>query len=80
MYGSIAAVLAYLDRVDPEAAGRARYRYSCLEHFGEDTQAYGYAASLGLTDPCEEEVLDSAGGVAAAGASLHGGGRVVGEG
>ncbi|HKP52848.1 MAG TPA: erythromycin esterase family protein [Chloroflexia bacterium] len=57
MYGSIAAVLAYLDKVDPEAAGRARYRYSCLEHFGEDTQAYGYAASFGLTEPCEGEVL-----------------------
>jgi erythromycin esterase-like protein len=58
MYGSIAAVLAYLDKVDPEAAGRARYRYSCLEHFGEDTQAYGYAASFGLTEPCEGEVLN----------------------
>jgi erythromycin esterase-like protein len=58
MYGSIGAVLAYLDKVDPEAAGRARYRYSCLEHFAEDTQAYGYAASFGLTEPCEGEVLN----------------------
>src|SRR5262249_49895444 len=37
---SITAVLGYLDKVDPEAAQRARYRYGCLEHFGEDTQAY----------------------------------------
>ena len=58
MYSSIAAVLAYLEKVDPEAAGRARYRYSCLEHYAEDTQAYGYAASFGLTDPCEDEVLN----------------------
>lgn len=57
MYGSISAVLSYLDKVDPEAAKRARFRYSCLEHFGEDTQAYGYAASFGLTQPCEDEVL-----------------------
>ena len=57
MYSSIEAVLAYLDKVDPEAARRARYRYACFEHFGEDTQAYGYAASFGLTEPCEEEVL-----------------------
>ena len=45
---SIDAVLGYLDRVDPEAAQRARSRYACFEHFGEDSQAYGYAASFGL--------------------------------
>jgi erythromycin esterase-like protein len=54
---SIAAVLAYLDKVDPEAARRARYRYGCFEHFGEDTQAYGYAASIGLSKSCEDEVI-----------------------
>ena len=43
------AVLAYLDKVDPEAAERgARERYACFDHFGEDPQAYGYAAGLGL--------------------------------
>jgi erythromycin esterase-like protein len=54
---SIEAVLAYLDKVDPEAARRARYRYSCFEDFGEDSQAYGYAASFGLSDTCEDEVV-----------------------
>lgn len=57
LHDSIEAVLNYLDKVDPEAARRARHRYSCFEHFGEDTQAYGYAASSGLAEPCEEEVL-----------------------
>ncbi|HEY0378951.1 MAG TPA: erythromycin esterase family protein [Pyrinomonadaceae bacterium] len=57
LHASIEAVLNYLDRVDPEAAKRARYRYSCFEHFGEDTQAYGYAASFGLTETCEDQVL-----------------------
>jgi erythromycin esterase-like protein len=57
LYTSIQTVLTYLDKVDPEAAKRARYRYSCLEHFGEDTQAYGYTASFGLTKPCEEDVI-----------------------
>jgi erythromycin esterase-like protein len=52
---SITAVLGYLDKVDPEAARRARYRYGCFEHFGEDTQAYGYAASIGLRKSCEDE-------------------------
>jgi erythromycin esterase-like protein len=54
---SMTAVLAYLDKVDPEGAQRARYRYSCFDHFGEDTQAYGYATSFGLSASCEEEVL-----------------------
>ena len=54
---SIEAVLAYLDRVDPEAAQRARFRYGCFDHFGEDTQAYGYAAAFGLGKTCESEVV-----------------------
>jgi erythromycin esterase-like protein len=58
MYSSIDAVIEYLDRIDPEAANRARQRYSCLEHFGEDTQNYGYATGLGLAQPCEEEVIN----------------------
>ena len=57
LHASMEAVLSYLDRIDPEAARRARYRYSCFEHFGEDTQAYGYAASFGITESCEDEVL-----------------------
>ena len=57
LHASIRAVLEFLDRVDPEGARRARYRYSCFEHFGEDTQAYGYAASFGLSKSCENEAL-----------------------
>jgi erythromycin esterase-like protein len=58
LHTSIQAVLAYLDKVDPEAARRARYRYGCFEQFGEDTQAYGYAASFGLSKTCEDEALE----------------------
>lgn len=57
LHASARAVLEFLDKVDPEAAQRARYRYSCFEHFGEDTQAYGYAASFGLSKGCEDEVI-----------------------
>lgn len=57
MYASIKAVLGYLEKIDPEAAKRARYRYSCIEHFGEDSQSYGYAASFGLSPSCEDEVV-----------------------
>jgi erythromycin esterase-like protein len=58
LYTSIEAVLWYLSKVDPEAAKRARFRYSCFEHFGEDTQAYGYATSVGLSSSCEREVVE----------------------
>jgi erythromycin esterase-like protein len=58
MFHSIGAVIEYLDRVDPEAARRARYRYACFEHFAEDSQAYGYAASFALTRSCEEEAVN----------------------
>jgi erythromycin esterase-like protein len=57
LYSSIEAVLGYLDKVDPEGAKRARYRYSCFDQFGEDTQAYGYAAIFGVTESCEREVV-----------------------
>jgi erythromycin esterase-like protein len=60
LYGlraSAAAVLAYLDRVDPEGARRARARYACFDRFGDDPQAYGYAASLGLERGCEDAVV-----------------------
>jgi erythromycin esterase-like protein len=58
MHTSMEAVLNYLDKVDPEAAKRARYRYSCLEHYGEDSQSYGYAASFGLTESCQKKVVN----------------------
>jgi erythromycin esterase-like protein len=58
LYGSIEEVLRYLDKIDPQAAGQARYRYGCFEHFGEDTQAYGYAVSFGMRQSCEDEVVN----------------------
>jgi len=57
LHTSIEAVLNYLDKVDPAGAQRARYRYACFEHFGEDPQAYGYAAGFGLSHTCESEVI-----------------------
>src|SRR6195256_2560933 len=57
LHTSMKAVLRYLERVDPEAAKRARERYSCFDHFGEDTQAYGLMTRLNLSKSCEEEVV-----------------------
>lgn len=58
LYSSAQAVLEYLDANDPAAAARARRRYSCFEDFEGDTQAYGYAATYGMTKSCEQAVLD----------------------
>jgi erythromycin esterase-like protein len=58
MFTSIQEVLRYLERVDPAAAAEARRRYSCFEHYGEDSQHYGYAASIGVSDSCEQGVID----------------------
>jgi erythromycin esterase-like protein len=57
LHASIEAVLGYLRKVDPAAAERARHRYGCFEDFGEDTQAYGYAATFGLSRSCENDVM-----------------------
>lgn len=51
---SIHAVLAYLDREDPDAAAQARLRYSCLTPWQDSPAAYGYAVERSGRDPCEE--------------------------
>ena len=56
LQASIEAVLAYLDRVDPEAALHARERYACFEQFGAPA-SYGMTAGFGLSQSCENEVV-----------------------
>ncbi len=58
LHASMNAVVTFLDKVDPEAARRARSRYGCFEHFASDVQSYGYAASMGLAESCEDQVVD----------------------
>lgn len=59
LYRSMQEVVAYLERVDPAAARRARQRYACFDHAsGGDGQAYGFAAAFGTGDSCEEEVVE----------------------
>ncbi|WP_274423347.1 erythromycin esterase family protein [Chelativorans sp. YIM 93263] len=53
---SIAAVVDYLDRVDPEAAARARERYGCLTPWQNEPEYYGHAMLRGGRDTCEDEV------------------------
>jgi len=57
LHASMEAVVAYLDKVDPQAANRARQRYACFDMYGEDVQAYGHATGLHLGHSCENEVI-----------------------
>ncbi|HWE07253.1 MAG TPA: erythromycin esterase family protein, partial [Rhizomicrobium sp.] len=57
LHASMKAVLRYLEKVDPEAAGLARERYSCFDHVGENSQAYGLMTRLKIAKSCEEEVI-----------------------
>ena len=57
LHTSIAAVVAYLDEIDPDEAQRARERYSCFDHVGAEGQAYGFALAYEQAVPCEAEVV-----------------------
>ncbi len=56
MNASIAAVLAYLDRIDPEAATLARSRYACLTPWSREPSAYGRASLSRGYALCEQPV------------------------
>lgn len=57
MRGSIAAVLGYLDRVDPEAASVARERYGCLTPWQKEPSTYGRAVLKSGYRKCEQAVI-----------------------
>ncbi|MGE5246603.1 MAG: erythromycin esterase family protein [Betaproteobacteria bacterium] len=54
---SMQAVLAYLDKIDADAARRARQRYACFDQFGPEMQEYAHAAAYGAGPSCEREVV-----------------------
>lgn len=58
LHASMDAVIAYLSKVDPDAAQRARERYACFDHFGPDVEAYAYATHVGLQASCERDVVE----------------------
>ncbi len=59
LHRSMAEVIAYLDKVDPKAAARARARYACFDHASaDDGQAYGYAAAFGAGPSCERQAVE----------------------
>ena len=54
---SIEAVLAYLDKIDPNAASGARRRYGCLTPWQDEPADYGRAVLYGQKDSCEEAAI-----------------------
>ncbi|MCV7166669.1 erythromycin esterase family protein [Mycobacterium stomatepiae] len=59
LHRSMQEVIAYLEKVDPEAAARARNRYACFDHASaDDGQAYGYAAAFGAGPSCEKDAIE----------------------
>lgn len=57
LHTSIAAVLGYLDEVDPETAAVARHRYGCLTPWQSDPAAYGFAAISERYRSCENDAV-----------------------
>jgi erythromycin esterase-like protein len=49
-------VLEYLDKVDPDEAAMARWRYGCLTPWQDDPARYGRAVMTGAHEGCEEGV------------------------
>jgi erythromycin esterase-like protein len=57
LHASMEAVVSYLERVDPQAAARARDRYACFDQFGRDPQVYAYEAGMAGAETCEEQAV-----------------------
>jgi erythromycin esterase-like protein len=57
LHASMRAVIAFLEKVDPDAAVRARTRYACFDRFGDQMQAYAQTAGMGIEPSCEREVV-----------------------
>jgi erythromycin esterase-like protein len=58
LHASMDAVVELLERVDPDAALRARERYACFDHFGRDPQVHAYEAGIAGAEPCERQAVE----------------------
>ena len=57
LHKSMDEVIRYLERIDHDAAVRARQSYGCLDRFGPDPQNYGLLTVAGVSPPCRNEVI-----------------------
>lgn len=58
LHHSMHAVIAYLQKTDPEAAKRAIERYACFDHVSFEPENYGYLISIGLKESCIRMAVD----------------------
>jgi erythromycin esterase-like protein/predicted phosphoribosyltransferase len=58
LYRSIHEIVAYLEKVDPLAASRARERFACFDHHDGEAQSYGSPAAFGAGESCEKEAVE----------------------
>lgn len=56
LWESLHALMAYLEREDPEALAAAQRAFRCFEPYAEDVQAYASATAF-VPSSCEEEVI-----------------------
>ena len=57
LWDSMAEVVRYLERVDPDAARAARHAYACFDPYHEDEHWYARATALVPTS-CEDEAIE----------------------
>jgi erythromycin esterase-like protein len=57
LWESLAAIIEYLERTDPDAAITAREAYRCFEPYGENVQAYA-RSTLFLGASCEPKIVN----------------------
>jgi erythromycin esterase-like protein/orotate phosphoribosyltransferase len=58
LFRSMHEIVSYLEGVDPVAARRARDRFACFDHYGDEAQRYGFAAAFGAGESCEREAVE----------------------
>src|SRR5690606_11567876 len=56
LWGSMEAILDYLEKQDPKAAEYAKVALQCFEPYGEDEQKYA-RAQYSMNKSCQEPVL-----------------------
>jgi erythromycin esterase-like protein/predicted phosphoribosyltransferase len=57
LHKSINEVIAYLERMDPPEAVKAKVLYGCMDRYGSDPQNYGMMVGVGMADSCRTEVI-----------------------
>lgn len=58
LFKSIEEVSLYLDVIDKEEGRRARARYSCFNHFNQDSRYYAQVVGFGMSTSCETVVVE----------------------